>query len=559
MPARTGQDHHREEAGEYQVLVLGTDQTAFHELPASGSVTIGRSEDADIRITDRLSSRSHASLHTDGGLAIEDLGGASGTFLRDQRLPPKQRVPLASGDAVTIASTLLQVHLRKPASRSGRITPPGHFQASLIEECARAEHRKGSCAVMRLHLDGAAARPGRDELLVDALRPGDLLAAYGPDEYEMLIVDADPARARALGAEIVSSLGRHNLEVRLAIACFPADGASPQALIGRVSELIRGDRTSAATAAPVLVDPRMRALHALAGEAAQGKGSVLIVGETGSGREHLAATVHRQSPRADHPFLRLDCAALPETFDWRGLPVRPQRLDGELFGYEKGAFPGAIQAKRGVLEAASGGTVFLDEIGEMSLALQVKLLRTIETGQVFPVGGLGPRAVDVRLVAATNRDLEKEVAAGRFRQDLYFRLSGTTMAIPPLRERQDEIEPLATLFLEEVSRQGGAAPAFSPETLALLRGYPWPGNLRELRNTVERAFHLCQGNQITPNDFPRQWMTRTSAPLENEKHSMLDALLRCSGNQTRAAELLGMPGPAFSTRLDRHRLPPRPV
>jgi two-component system, NtrC family, response regulator AtoC len=324
-----------------------------------------------------------------------------------------------------------------------------------------------------------------------------------------------------------------------------------------------GDGETAARSAGadvVLQNAGMRRLYQLAQRAARGTINVLISGETGVGKEVLAQAVHRLSKRGQGPFVCLNCAALSETL-----------LESELFGHEKGAFTGAVQAKPGLLEAAAGGTLFLDEVGEMSLTLQAKVLRAIETRQVLRVGAVRPRPVDVRFVAASNRDLEQEVAARRFREDLYFRLAGITLAIPPLRERRDELPALAQLFLDNAARQMGETPRrLSREALDELGAYHWPGNIRELRNVMERAQLLATTPEITREHLPLERMHRlpgvastaaetpTLAPLnliELEKRAILDALARCSGNQTRAAALLGMPRRTLCKRLGAYNIP----
>jgi transcriptional regulator with GAF, ATPase, and Fis domain len=197
-------------------------------------------------------------------------------------------------------------------------------------------------------------------------------------------------------------------------------------------------------------------------------------------------------------MVSLNCAALSETL-----------LESELFGHEKGAFTGAASAKVGLLESSSGGTFFMDEVGEMPLATQAKLLRVLEQREVTRVGALRPRAIDVRFIAATNRDLEAEIAAGRFRQDLYFRLNGITLSLPPLRERADEIEPLARQFAAQAARAFGRTATLAPEVVDLLLHYPWPGNIRELRNIMERAVTLSSGDVITRAHLPAERMSAT--------------------------------------------------
>jgi transcriptional regulator with PAS, ATPase and Fis domain len=248
----------------------------------------------------------------------------------------------------------------------------------------------------------------------------------------------------------------------------------------------------------------MRALYEQAYLAAPGRISVLLLGETGTGKEVLAQAIHRRSSaaRARGPFLGLNCAALSVSL-----------LESELFGHEKGAFTGAVQARPGLFEAADGGTVFLDEVGELPQTIQVKLLRVLEEQKVLRVGGRVPRSIDVRVLSATHRDLEADVARGAFRQDLYFRLSGVTLTIPPLRQRVADIAPLAELFAAKACRafERSRIPELSREALALLERYPWPGNIRELRNVMERAVMLCAGDRLLPEHLPPK-MAACAAP-----------------------------------------------
>jgi DNA-binding NtrC family response regulator len=573
MAAPTVIDMKKREAGDgpsrYHVVVLGRDGAVPRALPAAGEVLIGRDEDADVRIIDPRASRQHARIVVGDTIEVEDLGSANGTRLHDQALEPGKRVPLQSGDVILIGSTMLVLHRGEPELDARRIWAHGHLETRLIEECARVQSRGAQLALVRIHIQGQEAPILVERIITDRLRDGDLLSAYAPNEYEVLLLDSGEAGARALADGIVAALAVRKIAANHGIAFCPADGTSPQALLGLAAERVRSASGPNPAGPGVIVEnPIMRDLYALARRAAAGNSSVLIVGETGAGKEVLAETVHAASPRAGKPFLPLNCAALTETL-----------VESELFGYERGAFTGANQPKIGLIEAAAGGTVFLDEIGEMPLAVQAKLLRAIETRQVLRIGATAARAVDVRFVAATNRDLEEEVAEKRFREDLYFRLNVILLEIPPLRERQEEIEILARLFLKKLAEpMGRAIPTISAEALAFLRAYAWPGNIRELRNVIERAFVLCTGSELTPEHLPVEKMRRSrrttgelpTAPVpasspaslaparglkEIEKQAIIDALERCHLNQTRAAELLGMPRRTFCKRMKEYDIP----
>jgi len=272
--------------------------------------------------------------------------------------------------------------------------------------------------------------------------------------------------------------------------------------------------------------------------------SVLIVGETGAGKELTAETLHRQSPRASGPMVRLNCAAFPQTL-----------LEGELFGYERGAFTGAVHAKPGLIEAAHGGTLFLDEVGEMPASTQAALLRVLESREVRRLGAIQPVAVDVRLLSATNRDLDALIAEGTFRRDLYYRLAGVTVRVAPLRARRDRIIPLAKGFVVEAARKAGIEPpALMAETLSRLVRYPWRGNVRELRNVIERALALSEGGPIEPVHLLLD-ASSSGEHEPDERQRVVDALAAAEGNQTLAAEILGVSRRTLINRIEAYALP----
>jgi DNA-binding NtrC family response regulator len=308
-------------------------------------------------------------------------------------------------------------------------------------------------------------------------------------------------------------------------------------------------------------DAQLRQVSQQLHRAAATDTTVLIEGESGTGKELFARALHALSPRADGPFVAINCAAIPETL-----------LETELFGHEKGAFTGASQRKPGRFELAHRGTLFLDEIGELPLALQAKILRALETKSFDRVGGTQSITVDVRLVAATNRNLKARVAERQFREDLYFRLSVFPIQIPPLRERTDDIVILARHFVDKFSREVNKPPlTFSESALEELRVYPWPGNVRELQNCIERAVILCDGDiiharhlnlsfrqpaapvavspweQIDLSGSMAEALRRVTAEVERRK--VEQALKEAGGNKTRAAELLQMPIKMFTSKL----------
>jgi DNA-binding NtrC family response regulator len=482
--------------GRLRLLVVGDGFYATHPLPEVGSLVIGRSERADVCIDDPLISRRHAVLHIGPQLTIEDLGSINGLRVRDERVAERASIEIAPGDAIDLGSTTLIVQSGSAALRPRRLWTHGAFEARLEDECARAERSGAQFAVIRVRIEGTLSAPAAQEVLGFELRSVDVMATYGPDEYEVLLVDTPVERATESARRLLSHLAERGARSRVGLACYPRDGRSPEEMVAHACAAVRGTPSDAGGAAIVVADSAMQRLHKLVKRIAAGTISVVLLGETGVGKEVLAETIHRESPRRDKPFLRLNCAALSETL-----------LESELFGHERGAFTGALALKPGLLETAQGGTVFLDEVGELPMSIQVKLLRVIEERQVYRVGSVKPRAIDVRFVSATNRDLEAEVALGSFRQDLFFRLDGISLVIPPLRERKDEIPGLSQAFIAQALSpaqrlRGACPPRIDAEAMALLTRYSWPGNIRELRNLIERAVLLSGGANISLEHLP---------------------------------------------------------
>ncbi|HEX2973173.1 MAG TPA: sigma-54 dependent transcriptional regulator [Tepidisphaeraceae bacterium] len=301
--------------------------------------------------------------------------------------------------------------------------------------------------------------------------------------------------------------------------------------------------------------PAMQQVFALIDRAAGVKTTVLIIGESGTGKEMVARALHESGPRKSGPFLALNCGAIPENL-----------IESTLFGHERGAFTGADQKARGYFQAANGGTLLLDEIGELPLGLQSKLLRVLEEGAVTPVGTTTPQKVDVRIVAATARDLETEVKEDRFRQDLYFRLNVVKIQLPPLRQRLEDLPLMSRHFLDEICRQNGFEPReIDPSLLEAFSKYDWPGNVRELKNLLESLVVLSGKRMLTAEDLPERLFPQgagddgedTDAGTESElnltrlsKQAILKALEACHGNRTEAAKQLGISRRTLHRRLN---------
>ncbi|MBA3392886.1 MAG: sigma 54-interacting transcriptional regulator, partial [Deltaproteobacteria bacterium] len=347
---------------------------------------------------------------------------------------------------------------------------------------------------------GSGRRELAEDILASTTRPGDVIAIDENGEYDVLLCPATSAEAQVIVDQLAEQFTDNGLGAEVGLACYPRDGRSTEILLARAKGQ-SPDPTDLPH--PIVVrDPQMIALHQMIDRVAGSDVTVLLLGETGVGKEVIAETLHQRSPRADGPLVRINCAALPE-----------QLLEGELFGHERGAFTGADKAKAGLIESAEGGTLFLDEVGEIPLSTQVKLLRVLEERKVLRLGARSPTAVDVRIIAATNRDLEADVAAGTFRQDLFFRLHVFPLEIPPLRDRASEIEPLAAVFIASLCEQmhRRSRPRLSASAVAALQAYAWPGNIRELRNVVHRALLLCHGDVISDAHLPLERMGRTIA------------------------------------------------
>jgi two-component system response regulator AtoC len=531
------------------------------ELPDGVDVTFGRSRAATIVVESEKVSKMHARVRRTGDvIEVEDLGSRNGTRVNGDKIEGIRRIQ--SGDEVAIGPVQAVVGVTSGLRRATPVADDATGEARLTSEVDRAVryHRPVTLGLIRV----------ANDLVIDAiarsLRPMDLIAEDAGDDYLVILPELGRTDGTAAVERLLDFARAAGVPASAATALAPDDGTTVETLIGHLRAGLRSGRSPRETVVatsgtePIVLDAQMRRVYSLVERIADTPMTVLILGETGVGKELVTEAIHRRSSRRDRPLIKLNCAALPESL-----------LESELFGYERGAFTGAERRKVGFFEAADGGTLFLDEIGEMPLALQDKLLRVLERKVITRVGGTTEVAADARLIAATHRDLEADVRAGRFRQDLLFRIGGFTVVVPPLRDRSTEIVPLAEHFARlTAAEQGRPAPSIAEDARDALTGYTWPGNVRELKNAIERALVLC-GDAITAPDLPEKLRdagqrVRPVAPAadmrghlaEVERAAIVAALDSEDGNQTRAARRLGLSRRALIYKMEKYGLKPPP-
>jgi DNA-binding NtrC family response regulator len=530
------------------LVLYHRDGAMVAQLEKGKTLIVGRAAPADIEIPDLGLSRQHARFSWDDtGLWVEDLGSTNGTKKNGE---PVTRAQISVGDEIAIGPVMVALHIMS----SGDDEPRGfeghdRFVALLGDELTRARTFQRPLTVMLVrspdkttHVSRWAAR------LRLRLRPVDRVGVFGPGAVLVAIPETTADSVQGLVAELASGTP----PLTCSVVTFPHDGSSVEELIAALRVARRADRpTSPPSDGSVVVkSAAMKQVMATVKRLAQSTIAVLINGETGTGKEVIARAIHEAGPRKKAPLRTINCAAIPGTL-----------IESVLFGHEQGAYTGADKSARGIFEQAEGGSVLLDEIGELAPSAQAALLRVLETKKVTRVGGDKEIAIDVRVIAATHRDLEAMVEAGRFRQDLLYRLNTMTLRLPPLRERVEEIGPLAERFLREASKQAGVdVREFAPDALAALERYAWPGNVRELRNAIERAVVLAEGRAITLADLTDRIRGASRAPAGEagdpgsevptdyrehvrryETELIVRALHKANGNQTEAAKALGLP------------------
>ncbi len=512
-------------------------------------VVLGRGEQCDVVIPDPEVSRQQVALVREGpGFVIEDLSG-KGTVLSGQKVT---RAPLLDGTDLTLGQWRALFRSRsasgplEPATELGDRTeiarqpegPPGRAAVQVRIKYGTKE------SVQRLQADTFTV--GKDAGCDLALDHRYLSARHlkvTRQEHRFHVVDQHSTNGTWVGALRVFEadvpffttlkVGETELTLEPAGLSGPKGVANFEGLIGN--------------------DASIRQLAELIERVAPSTAAVTVLGESGTGKELVAHALHRRSSRADQPFIPVNCAAISKDL-----------IESELFGHEKGAFTGAAASRKGAFEEADGGTIFLDEIGELPLDLQAKLLRVLESGEVKPVGASRPLTVDVRIVAATNRDLLTVSREGKFREDLYYRLCVVPVHLPPLRSRMGDVVPLAEHFLARFVPRGQTVP-LTGEAMAKLKGHGWPGNVRELRNVIHRALLLRAGACIDGKDIsfdtgsggdgPRVSLdyvpgSTMDAMLERYERQMIEQALRFHGNnREKAAQALGIPRSTFFKRL----------
>ncbi len=584
--SREGADQLRQNAAADQAVTL----LIYHRngalavpLHSSATVVIGREPPSDIVVADSSLSRQHARFGLKGGsLIVEDLKSTNGTFVRGQRV---KRTTVHPSEQILVGTVMVSPHVHaKNEVPSCRLGNHDRFGDALADELCRAKFFKRTCGVALVRSASREAHKAHVDhwfgAVKELLRPVDRAALYSSGAVELLLSEMTGEQARAKADEIARCC---DAVLVCGVGSYPECATSQERLIDVVRRACQQGSASdpvimapsmasrslfseadpqAAAGAPIAESPAMKRVFSMVDRLANSSIPVLLLGETGTGKEVVSQAIHERGPRRSESLVCVNCGAIPS-----------QLLESTLFGHVRGAFTGAHQASKGVFGSADGGTVLLDEVGELPAAAQAALLRVIETKRVTPVGSSDERAVDVRVLAATHRDLEAMVGEGVFREDLLYRLNAMTLSLPPLRERKTDLRPLVRRFLAEANRTNERDLTIDDEALGLLEEHRWPGNLRELKNAMERAAVIAVGDSICVEDLPErvrdgsstranpsQAAAESKTPPANESPQelgpnvefkaqvqqfeaqlIITTLETCQGNQTEAARSLKMP------------------
>jgi len=561
------------------LVVIEDESTWRFPLPPAGAVTIGRIAECEVVLRDPSASRKHAQLCLDDGrVFVADLGSYNGTTVNGDPLTGERE--LRTGDVIQVCATMLVFHGGERKVDGPGTVDDAALHQRLALELDRAARYQRAVTIVAVRLPTAAARDLALAALRAAVRSIDTVGTDGATSALAVLPElTSDERGPALAAVVGALRGRG---ARVGWAAYPDDGVGAATLLAAARAAAAAAPPEQAAAADalarritlgdatvVIAEPAMVRAFALIERFAVSDLPVLILGETGVGKDSAAVAVHHGSRRTG-PLRTINCAAIAEGV-----------VESELFGHERGAFSGAIATRIGLFEAAAGGTVFLDEVGELSLAVQAKLLRVLDGKAITRVGAIEARPIDVRVVAATNRDLRAEAAAGRFREDLYYRLSGATVTLPPLRDRPRELPLLVRELVAAACARLGREPVeVTPAAMHALAAYRWPGNIRELKNAMDYAAAAVDGDAVERWHLPPAVVGEPEAPAAApprqvssagprtadgfrpiadelralERKRMLQALRVADGVQTRAAELLHMPRRTFVAKMREYAL-----
>jgi DNA-binding NtrC family response regulator len=542
----------------YVLTLIEHGRTTSRLIFPPSFVVVGRGPGVDLEVDGRLASRRHVALHFGDQIDVEDLGSRNGTTVGETRLSPQAKHRLQEGESVMVGLAIIMLQ-KMPI---GCVAPTILNRDAFLDGVSELPATARGIAIVKFTFARVVDPAWLAGLLANVFTGAVRLADWGGNSWRLACIPEDEKTTKAASDFAIARLAACGLHAT-SDSVFLPQPIDDELL--RQHPILSPEVGAKWTNLGIVAHSKQtQEVLELAERVAKSDLAILILGETGVGKDLVASVIHDSSPRAGHSFLRLNCATLNEAL-----------LESELFGHEAGAFTGAKQTKKGLLEIADGGTVFLDEVAELPLTVQAKLLRAVEMHQFMRVGGGRVIPANVRFVSATNCDLLNATKTGKFREDLYYRLAGFTLHVPPLRERPDDIQVLAETFLHRVASGVGRVLHFSNEALTTLRAHPWPGNVRELKNVVVRAALLCDGPSILLRHLtfdqpklatldPRELPSFDNLPKGRvfpfhdpvaAREFISCALESAAGNQTQAAKMLGISRRALVNRLKEFGFP----
>ena len=589
------------------LIIRTKDKDRIYNFQGTKDVIIGRREDAQIPLEDEQASRNHAKISfVNSKIVVADMGSTNGTMVNGSLIKEKT---LEDGDEVMIGASVLQFFVpTSMGDKSQGITIRTHnyFETRLNEELDRAARYSRPLSLLMIGINFRELIKSEEKSVLDhkkgliiaelvvmikaMIRTMDIISSYSSEELELMLPETDKAHALKLARRISEdSVKTVGIPVNVGISSFPEDSQSKELLVDKCRQalkLSRSKKTEAIADAAkenvkhitvidrevVIHSEKLQAIFEMITRVASSNINVLVLGETGVGKEVIAEAIHHRSARKTQTLISVNCAALTETI-----------LESELFGHEKGSFTGADKLKIGLFESAKGGTIFLDEIGEMPMKTQAKFLRVLQNKKIMRVGSSKEIPVDVRIIAASNKNLEECIERGHFREDLFYRLNAITITVPPLRERKEEIPALVANFIKLFNAENSKTiQNVSPDAMEILCQYDWPGNIRELKNTIERAVVITNADTIFKEHFSSKIFKapQPKRPLEAEVESeffddadretamgdmkiivasyekklILNALRKCGWNQTKASEILNVPRRTLVSKIKKYKI-----